>query len=108
MRTTEEQWRPDFEVAMGESFSDSVSPPVPFEYASTQECCEVVWLVAGRDVTPTRLANLPAEELSQLALRFGTYFECEPPTDEQIKTAVSRTLARWPVGSLGESELIHE
>ena len=38
-----EDWRPDFEQALGETFGDYVSPPVPFEDASPHECCEVVW-----------------------------------------------------------------
>ncbi len=51
-------WRPDFEQALGESFGEAVCPPVPFEDASPHECCEVVWAVAGADVTPTMLAEL--------------------------------------------------
>ena len=38
-----EDWRPDFEQALGETFGDYVSPPVPFEDASPHECCEVVY-----------------------------------------------------------------
>lgn len=49
-----EDWRPDFEQAVGETFGEFVSPPVPFEDASPHECCEVVWAVAGRRVTPAR------------------------------------------------------
>ena len=97
-----ENWRPDFEQAMGEAFGEAVSPPVPFEDASPHECCEVVWTVAGRDVTPRRLAALSAAEVETLAERFGTYFGCEPPTAGRVQEAISRTLARWPVGSLGE------
>jgi hypothetical protein len=97
-----EDWRPDFEQAMGETFGEFVSPPVPFEYASPHECCEVVWRVAGKDVTPKRLATLTEQEIEALACAFGETFDCEPPTTDQIKDAVAHTLARWPVGSLGE------
>ena len=98
-----EDWRPDFEQALGETFGDYVSPPVPFEDASPHECCEVVWAVAGRDVTPARLAALGEDQLSDLARKFGEYFECDAPTVEQVRDAIAHTLARWPVGSLGES-----
>jgi hypothetical protein len=93
MAKKREDWRPDFEQALGETFGDYVSPPVPFEDASPHECCEVVWAVAGRDVTPARLAGLGEDQLSDLAA----------PTVGQVRNAIAHTLARWPVGSLGES-----
>jgi hypothetical protein len=94
--------RPDFLQALGETFGDYVSPPVPFEDASPHECCEVVWAVTGRDVTPARLAALGEDQVSDLARKFGEYFECDAPTVEQVRVAIAHTLARWPVGSLGE------
>src|SRR5262245_59144303 len=97
-----EAWRPDFEQALGEEFGESVSPPVPFEDASPHECCEVVWAMVGRDVPPRRLAALSATEVEALAERFGIYFDSNAPTVGQIREAISRTMARWPVGSLGE------
>jgi hypothetical protein len=48
MTTPGEDWRPDFLQALGETFGEYVSPPIPFEHA------------------------------------------------------IAHTLARWPVGSLGE------
>ena len=93
----------DFDTALGESFSDYVSPPVPFEDASPHECCEAVWLAVGRDVTPTRLAGLGGPQVAVLARRFGEYFGCEPPSVSQVRDAVAQTLTRWPVGSLGEA-----
>ena len=72
-----EDWRPDFEQALGETFGEHVSPPVPFEDASPHECCEVVWAAAGRDVTPARLAALGEDQVSDLARKFGEYFECD-------------------------------
>jgi hypothetical protein len=97
-----EDWRPDFEQAMGETFGDFVSPPIPFEDVSPHECCEVVWEVAGNNVTPTGLAALTEAQVDELSRKFGAHFSCEPPTIEQIKDAIAHTLARWPVGSLGE------
>ena len=98
-----EQWRDDFEQAMSKPFGEFVSPPVPFEDASPHECCEVVRSVAGHDVTPASLAALNKAQLDTLAWKFGQRFGCDPPTVEQVKDAVAHTLARWPVGSLGES-----
>jgi hypothetical protein len=98
-----EEWRPDFEQAMGETFGEFVCPPVPFEDTSPHECCEVVWEVAGRNVTPTDLAALSEGQIADLCRRFSAYFNCEPPAVEQIRDAIAHTLARWPVGSLGEN-----
>ena len=96
-------WRDDFEQALGETFGDCVSPPVPFESASSHECCEVVWQVAGYEVTPARLASLNDAEIAALSVAFGPFFDCDAPSIEQIREAVADTLARWPVGSLGET-----
>ena len=101
---THDQTGADFIGAMGESFSYSVCPPVPFDDASAHECYDAVRSVLGRDVTPASLARLPASRLLALATGIGAYFESEPPTVEQVKGAIARTLARWPVGSLGEGE----
>ena len=97
-----EKWRPEFEQAMGETFSESVSPPVPFEDASAHECCEVIWSVAGVAVTPRTLAALSDGQIAALSQRFGEYFGTEAPAVARIRDAIDRTLARWPVGSLGE------
>ena len=97
-----EDWRADFEQALGETFGELVCPPVPFEDASPHECCEVVWAVVGRDVTPTRLDSLDEDGIVALARRFGEDFECDAPTPGQIREAIDEILARWPVGSLGE------
>ena len=96
-----ESWRADFERAMGECFGEAVSPPVPFDEASPHECCEVIWEVIGRDVTPAALQALSEARLEELAIAFGRYFECEAPSAEQVRTGISRTLARWPVDSSG-------
>jgi hypothetical protein len=100
----DDQKRDDFIVAMGESFSDSICPPVPNEEASPHECCNAVCSVLGRNVTPTTLARLSEVRLVALAIGIGEYFECEAPREEQVEDAIARTLDRWPAGSLGESE----
>ncbi len=103
MSKTCDDRRRDFEQAMGESFGQFVSPPVPFEDASPHECCEVVWGVAGRNVTPADLSALAKFRVVELSFGFGTYFDCDPPAVEQIQSAIANTLVRWPVGSLGET-----
>jgi hypothetical protein len=94
--------RQDFEQALGETFSENVCPPVPFEEASAHECCEVITTVLGDDVTPTDLAALTKAQITALAEEFADFFDCDAPTAKQIKDAIADTLKRWPVGSLGE------
>jgi hypothetical protein len=97
-----EDWRPEFEQAMGESFAECVCPPVPFMNGITDECCEVVRMVAGYQVTPARLAAFRKADIERLSKAFGEYFGTADPSVKQIKEAIALTLARWPVGSLGE------
>jgi hypothetical protein len=96
------QDRSDFDQALGESFGESVSPPIPFDDASPHECCEALWAVLGPNITPTQLAQLSPETIATIAQQFGEYFECAAPTVEQIQAAIAQTLFRWPIGSLGE------
>lgn len=42
-----------FLVAMGEEFSEKVCPPVPFNEAPPNECCEAIHLALGDLVTGT-------------------------------------------------------
>jgi len=102
LSNADEQTLHEFLTAMGESFSESISPPVPFDDASIHECYNAIWSVLGQDVTPTSLASLSAAQVSALAAGIGAYFESEPPTPGQVQDAIARTLARWPAGSLGE------
>jgi hypothetical protein len=102
MTQINQQDRSDFDQALGESFGESVSPPIPFDDASPHECCEALWEVLGPDITPTQLAQLSPETIATIAQQFGEYFECEAPTVEQIQAAIAQTLFRWPIGALGE------
>jgi poly(3-hydroxybutyrate) depolymerase len=103
-RKMDEQTWHEFLTAMGESFGESISPPVPFDSASAHECYNAVWSVLGEDVTPTTLAGLSEAQLAVLADGIGAYFESDPPTLAQVKLAIARTLHRWPTGSLCERE----
>jgi hypothetical protein len=62
-----------------------------------------VWQVAGRDVTPAKLASLSEARIAELAAAFGRYFATDAPSAEQVKEAIAAMLVRWPVGSLGET-----
>jgi len=88
--------RMDFEQAMGEEFAECLTPPLPFEEASSHECCEVIWTVLGDGVDPQMLAAATADQIAALAAEFGSYFEVGAPSGEQIISAIDRTLRRWP------------
>ena len=92
-------WRNDFESAMGMEFGGAICPPIPSESASPHECLEVLWEFLGDEISPTDLSVLDEIQLAELAQAFGTYFEAPAPTVDQIRTAVARTLNRWPPGS---------
>jgi hypothetical protein len=92
----------DFWTAMGESFGQHISPPVPFEDASAQACCEILQNTLGEDITPSDLASLTTSELMVLADEIAHHFETGAPKIAQLEAAIADTLARWPVGSLGE------
>ncbi len=86
----------DFWAAMGEEFSRAVYPPVAFEDASPQECCEPLREVLGPAVTPQVLAALVETDLRRLADAFGANFDVPPPSVDRLRDAVEGTLARWP------------
>lgn len=86
----------DFWAAMGEEFSRAVCPPVAFEDASPQECCEPLREVLGPTATPRVLAALDETDLRHLADAFGANFDVPPPSLERLRDAVDGTLARWP------------
>ena len=93
----------EFMQAVGESFADCVCPPVPHDNMFVADCWDIVCKQVGDEVTPWRLATLTRADLERLRKAFGSYFECNPPSLAQVKSAVKVSLARWPVGSLGES-----
>lgn len=92
--------RMEFEQAVGEEFGSAVCPPVPFEDASAHECYEVILDVLGHRVTPEMLSAIPDDRITTLAARFGSYFEVDPPSEEQVRSAIRGILYRWPAGSL--------
>jgi hypothetical protein len=101
MAPANKQYRLYFNQALGESFGDHISPPIPFDAASPHECCEALWAVLGTNITPTQLAQLSPETIATIAQQFGEYFESEAPTVEQVQAAIDQTLFRCPIGSIG-------
>src|SRR4051794_28344418 len=93
----------EFMQAVGESFADCVCPPVPHGNMFVADCWDIVQKAVGDDVTPSLLAALTRADLERIRKAFGSYFDCDPPTLAQVKEAIRVSLARWPVGSLGES-----
>ena len=57
---------------------------------------------AGVLETPRVLGALTDAQIVELSVAFGRYFESESPSVNQVKNAIARTLARWPIGSLGD------
>lgn len=92
----------DFMQAVGESFADCVSPPIPNDNILIADFWDIVCKQVGDEVTPSRLAALTRTDLERLRMAIGSYYECRPPSLAQVKTAIKVCLARWPVGSLGE------
>ena len=93
-----EERHADFLQAMGESFGNRVSPPVPWEAASPHECCEVVWRVVGYNVTPAMLASLDDATIAKLSEMFGRYFESDAPSTDRSGRQLlphSPRMARW-------------
>jgi hypothetical protein len=87
----------DFLAALGEEFCWALSPPVPGDLIVPQDGYEV-WLQAfGDHPTPAALAALTDSGEEQLCAAAVAYFECPELSTAQLRLAVSRTLARWPV-----------
>jgi hypothetical protein len=103
MGRRERDRRSEFMQAVGECFADCVCPPVPGGNMFVADCWDVVCEAAGPDVTPARLAALTRADLERLRKGFGAYFDCTAPSLRQVKAAITVSLARWPVGSLGET-----
>lgn len=89
----------DFLAALGEEFCDALSPPVPEDLIVPQDAYEV-WLRAfGQPPNPELLTCLLGPQLAQLRDECEQYFECQSISLEHIRTAIARTLARWPANN---------
>ncbi|MEM6257129.1 MAG: hypothetical protein AAGI37_02295 [Planctomycetota bacterium] len=97
-----EQRFSDFLAALGECFGHHICPPVDFEDATPDECCEAVCSFFGSDTTPTMLNEIKILDMIRLADAITDYFECDEVQLDQIDAAITELLKRWPVGSLDE------
>jgi hypothetical protein len=88
----------DFEQALGEAFADAVCPPVPFEDASAHDCVEAVQSVLPGRLDPERFAAIGTAEIEALMQAFADWFECDAPSEAQIRNAIASLLVRWPQG----------
>jgi len=86
----------DFLIALGQEFCEALSPPVPEDLIVPQDAYEV-WIRAfGRPPSPGLLASLSDAQLSRLREECERYFECPSICVEHVRSAVARTLVRWP------------
>jgi hypothetical protein len=86
----------DFLAAFGDEFCEAMSTPVPFGSIVPQDSYDVWWRAFGRAPTPSALAAMTTQNLEELRAASVAYFECPAISVEQVRLAVSRTLARWP------------
>jgi hypothetical protein len=86
----------DFLTALGEEFCEALSPPVPDDMIVPQDGYEVWRRAFGADPTPAALFALDAVGVERLQAECVRYFECLAVSTSAVRTAVSRTLARWP------------
>jgi hypothetical protein len=93
----------DRKAAFMQALGECLSPLVPSGNMFVADCWDVVCEAVGHQVTPARLAALIRADLERLCRAFGSYFDCDAPSLRQVKAAVEVSLARWPVGSPGES-----
>ncbi|CAO4166643.1 hypothetical protein [Methylorubrum aminovorans] len=92
--------RADFEQAVGECFADAVCPPVSFEMASAHECFEAVNAILP-DVSPANLVALRDDQVAALARSFADWFECEAPSELQVRSAVHALRGRLGLDIIG-------
>jgi hypothetical protein len=86
----------DFFIALGQEFCEALSPPVPEDLIVPQDAYEV-WIRAfGRPPSPGLLVDLSDDQLSRLREECERYFECPSISVGHLRSAVTRTLVRWP------------
>jgi len=86
----------DFLAALGEEFCEALGPAVPEDLIVPQDGYEV-WLRAFKQAPSLELlSSLSDPQLSRLRDECERYFECPAVSVQQVRSAVDRTLARWP------------
>jgi hypothetical protein len=87
---------PGFVSAMGEEFAD-VLRSVSGDVCGVDVFTVITGVIPSR-LSPKLLAGISSEQVEHLRAGFSRYFEVADGavTTEQITTAISRTLRRWP------------
>jgi hypothetical protein len=93
---TEQDFR-DFLVALGQEFCGALAAVHGAEEIVPQDAYEVFRKAFDVSPDPQFLASLSEAQLEQLRTAFEDYLECREILVEQLRKAVTRTLARWPV-----------
>jgi len=86
----------DFLGALGEEFSETLSPVVGSENIVPQDGYELFIRVFKQDPNPQFLRSLSELQMEQLRADCERYFECAGVSAEHVREAITRTLARWP------------
>lgn len=92
----DEQSHLDFLTAYGQESCGVLSAVVGWESMTPQDAFEVFLRVFRQHPTPQSLSLLTDREVEQLRSGSERYFECDGITTEHIRTAIDRTLARYP------------
>jgi hypothetical protein len=88
-----------FLQALGQEFSQSLADTVGWENITPQDGYEVFLRVFKQEPTSQLLAKITNPELETLLAVCWAYFENESITSDLVRTAINRTLARYPVES---------
>jgi hypothetical protein len=94
LRMSEEEFL-DFLSALGEEFSETLSPVVGSENIVPQDGYELFIRVFKQAPNPHFLGALSESQMEQLRADCEKYFECAGVSVEHIREAITRTLARW-------------
>jgi hypothetical protein len=89
----------DFLSALGEEFYEALGPAIGWENIVPHDGYEVFLRVFKQKPSPQLLASLSDSQVQQLCAGCKEYFACEAVGIEQVRTAFTRTLARWPAPS---------
>ena len=91
-----EQQKLDFLSAFGQEFSEALADTVGWENIVPQDSYEVFLRVFRQEPSPQLLAQISDTQFEVFLAGCTTYFENKSITCDLLRTAVTRTLARYP------------
>ena len=92
-----DQERLDFVAAFGDEFCDALRNSVGQDGVVPQDGFEVCVRVFQEEPSPILLSALSDDQLERLRVESMKYFETDGIAIEQIRRAIARTLARFPI-----------